>query len=547
VKKVYGVFRQTEAFDDLFFEYARDDLETICGRFQLSGIEAAWFSLLLGIYSGSDIEFSSLSDYFSPAPSFLELMQNMEIFENLEEKELLKVNEVKGGFRSQEAKLAIKIPLGTFGKLRGNTQTNTVSNKDLSLQEFMVRVERLCENRVQKKVSYMKTLERMRSLLADNPQLGFVQELNKLHLDDNATIILLRFFHYLVNIDDDSMTVRELRALYEHASDFNQIWNQLKYGAYILQEKGLIENAEDNGFSDANSFSLTSNAKETFLAELDMNLSARVPAKAVKKSADIAEKQLFYPDKTQSSIAEITGLLEESHFKSVRERLQDSGMRTGFACLFSGNPGTGKTETVYQIARVTGRDIIEVNIAETKSKWFGESEKQIKAVFDRYRFLSKRCDIKPILLFNEADAVLGKRRNLDENTSGPGQTENAIQNIILQEIENLDGILIATTNMTQNFDKAFERRFLYKIVFEKPTPEARKSIWLSIIPTLADDDATILAKQYDLTGGQIENIARRRTVSEVLNGQKPALEEMRQWCREEITDSEQRRIGFAAE
>jgi len=60
-------------------------------------------------------------------------------------------------------------------------------------------------------------------------------------------------------------------------------------------------------------------------------------------------------------------------------------MRTGFACLFSGGPGTGKTETALQIARITGRDIMQVDIAATKSKWFGESEKQIKAIFDKYR------------------------------------------------------------------------------------------------------------------------------------------------------------------
>jgi SpoVK/Ycf46/Vps4 family AAA+-type ATPase len=113
-------------------------------------------------------------------------------------------------------------------------------------------------------------------------------------------------------------------------------------------------------------------------------------------------------------------------------------------------------------------------ISETKSKWFGESEKRIKAVFDRYHGLVKEKGIAPILLFNEADAVLGKRRELTQSRLGPDQTENAIQNIILQEMENLNGILIATTNMTVNLDKVFERRFLYKIEFDKPDTEAKK-------------------------------------------------------------------------
>ncbi|GHV11539.1 hypothetical protein FACS1894162_7090 [Bacteroidia bacterium] len=99
-------------------------------------------------------------------------------------------------------------------------------------------------------------------------------------------------------------------------------------------------------------------------------------------------------------------LLKEENFKRIKERLADKGMRTGFACLFHGAPGTGKTETVYQIARETGRDIMLVDIAQTKSMWFGESEKKIKDIFDRYKACVKEAKIEPILLFNEADAVI---------------------------------------------------------------------------------------------------------------------------------------------
>jgi SpoVK/Ycf46/Vps4 family AAA+-type ATPase len=223
-------------------------------------------------------------------------------------------------------------------------------------------------------------------------------------------------------------------------------------------------------------------------------------------------------------------------------------MRTGFACLFWGSPGTGKTETSYQIARLTGRDIMSVDIANTKSKWFGDSEKLIKSIFDKYRACVKNCETMPILLFNEADAIFGKRRHLDEKHNGPAQTENAIQNIILHEIENLNGILIATTNLTGNFDAAFERRFLYKIEFEKPEIEARKAIWHSMIPCLSVEDASILASRFDFSGGQIENIARKSTVHHILDGGNPALEDIINFCNEEsyVTKSI-KRIGFSAE
>ena len=82
-----------------------------------------------------------------------------------------------------------------------------------------------------------------------------------------------------------------------------------------------------------------------------------------------------------------------------------------------------------------------VDISETKSMWYGESEKRIKKIFDTYRGYLKTCDIAPILLFNEADAVIGKRKEAGQGSID--QTENAIQNILLQEMENLEGIMIA--------------------------------------------------------------------------------------------------------
>jgi len=122
-----------------------------------------------------------------------------------------------------------------------------------------------------------------------------------------------------------------------------------------------------------------------------------------------------------------------------------------------------------------------------------------------------------------------------------------MQNILLQEMENLTGILIATTNLVQNLDKAFERRFLYKIVFEKPDLEGRKAIWREFIPDLPENDIVQLAADFNFSGGQIENIARRRTIAAVLNGISPSREAIRAFCEEEQASGETvRPIGFGA-
>ena len=224
--------------------------------------------------------------------------------------------------------------------------------------------------------------------------------------------------------------------------------------------------------------------------------------------------------------------------------MKKAGFRCGFTCLFYGAPGTGKTETVLQLARQTGRDILQVDVSKIKSCWVGESEKNIKSLFDSYKDKVKKSEKAPILLFNEADAIIGKRQEGAERAIE--KMENSIQNIILQEMENLDGILIATTNLAQNMDKAFERRFLYKIKFEKPTLEARMHIWHEMIPTLSETDIKTLAERYDFSGGQIENIARHYAINGILYGDKAGnIESLMTYCDNERLETKQtRKIGF---
>lgn len=176
--------------------------------------------------------------------------------------------------------------------------------------------------------------------------------------------------------------------------------------------------------------------------------------------------------------------------------------------------------------------------------WVGESEKNIKLVFDNYRAKVKECKRTPILLFNEADAIIGKRQ--EGAAKAVEKMENSIQNIILQEMETLDGILIATTNLAQNMDKAFERRFLYKIKFERPTVEARMGMWREMIPKLDEEQARVLATKYDFSGGQIENIARHYTIGNILHGDSEDLvAELASYCDSERLEAKpHRKIGF---
>lgn len=144
-----------------------------------------------------------------------------------------------------------------------------------------------------------------------------------------------------------------------------------------------------------------------------------------------------------------------------------------------------------------------------------------------------------------ADAIIGKRQVGAERAVE--KMENSIQNIILQEMEQLDGILIATTNLAENMDKAFERRFLYKIQFEKPDLNCRTQIWQAMIPPLNDADASYLAGKYDFSGGEIENIARHFTIQTILHGKSENMvKSLAEFCESERLEGSRikRKIGF---
>jgi len=161
----------------------------------------------------------------------------------------------------------------------------------------------------------------------------------------------------------------------------------------------------------------------------------------------------------------------------------------------------------------------------------------------------EKSETAPILLFNEADAVIGKRKEFNSSSRAVDQTENTIQNIILQEMENLSGILIATTNLTQNMDSAFERRFLYKITFDKPSVESRKGIWNALLPDLPENNTAELSGKFELSGGQIENIARKVEVDAIINGEGLCMERLVQYCKDESRSgfNTTKRIGFGNE
>ena len=381
-------------------------------------------------------------------------------------------------------------------------------------------------------------------LFEDNPDIGFVRKIRELDLMSEDMMLLVKFCCLLINDDDDDIRFGQMEDVFESKSEFNRAKAEMRSARHNLMEAKLIEHHCEDGIADTKRYKLTDSAKRNLLAEFNLQPVEEKIANMLKPQ-ELTAKEMFYSRHIENQVNELVSFFQPDQFANIRERMQQRGFRNGFACLFYGGPGTGKTETVYQMARQTGRSVMVVDVPQIKSKWVGDSEKNIKALFDNYRAQAKRMQQAPILLFNEADAIIGKRKNGAENSVD--KMENSIQNIILQEMETLDGIMIATTNLEGNMDSAFERRFLYKIKFDKPDAAVRQKIWQQMIPELTDGDAKQLAAAFDFSGGQIENIARKHNINMVLYGeQNNLLETLVGYCETEKLDSkrEYRQIGF---
>lgn len=452
----------------------------------------------------------------------------------LEKRELIRVNR-------RGKQLTYRVPMEVIDAFKRNEKFEPKDCSGLSCQELFVEIENLFEMREEKELTYNDLAEKMQHLFDCNRQLLYVQKVKSYSFDKDDEMMLILFSHLFVNKGDDNIGFHDIDFLYDSKRDWGMFRSMFEEGEHELIQEGIIENSNSDGFADRGSFRMTDKAKRELFCELHLSALNKRRGDVVK-SEEIVPKKLFYGERVSAQIAELGKLLEENQYNQIRARMKEAGFRCGFACLFYGAPGTGKTETVLQLARQTGRDILQVNVSQIKSMWVGESEKNIKQLFDTYRAKVKDSEIAPILLFNEADAIINKRQEGAERAVD--KMENSIQNIILQEMETLDGILIATTNLAQNMDKAFERRFLYKIKFEKPTLEARISMWQEMIPTLKKDDSRILASKYDFSGGQIENIARHYTIGKILHGEPTnVVEELSSYCENERIEIESARIG----
>lgn len=400
---------------------------------------------------------------------------------------------------------------------------------DLTYEEMWNRVSGLLRACEFDNLSFPLMVEKVKKIMEGCCHLYFCEKIMSLNLNDADMILLLIVCNALVNKADDYVTTFDYNKILPHSS-CSMIVRQFREKTSALVLKDILENNDD----EDDEFRLTVHGILLLLGEEyvpeDRKEPKQTPAPPNKQT--IVPKNMFYNEDERKHILRLEALLCQDSFVSIQQRMKEAGLRTGFCCLFYGAPGTGKTETVLQIARRTGREIIRVDLSSQKSMWVGESEKNIERIFADYREKLSQSELAPILLFNEADAIFSKR-HVGVN-SEVEQMANTMQNILLQNMENFEGILIATTNLADNFDPAFHRRFLYRIEFKSPSAEVRKQIWRSMMPDMDESNINAMAERFSISGGQIENAVRKMMIESILKGRPLNTDEVIAICEDEV-------------
>lgn len=517
-----------------YFDKASNYIKYASRKLALSPMQTVLLALFVDRSEDYSIRISEIASYIGcRTTKILQLSSEIDV---LEDKYYLRAS------RSRD-RLSYRVPSDVLKALKHNQPYVHTSEPITDLPTFFDRFKDLIEEKDNNETTHDALLQKTEEHLTEIKDSHFVCSLKKFNLNEEDRLLFIFMAHLFVENHDDRIGFGDIDNLYDNDRIPSWCKSELRGHTSVLFELNLIENVNEDGMARSDCFKLTEYAKSDLLSELDLNIKAKSDRDLIRSNS-LPEKQLIYNTTERSQIAELSFILSAERFCEIQSRLRDAGMRTGFCSLFYGSPGTGKTETVYQIARATGRDILRVDVDKIKSCWVGESEQNMKKLFDRYRNICKDSTLAPILLFNEADAILGVR--MEGATHAVDKMENSIQNIILQEMESLEGIMIATTNLTSNLDKAFERRFLYKIQFNRPTIEARIQIWKAMLPSLTENETHILASQFDLSGGEIENITRKYTVKAILSGQDAiSLSTIIELCHNErISNSSRMKVGF---
>jgi AAA+ superfamily predicted ATPase len=342
----------------------------------------------------------------------------------------------------------------------------------------------------------------------------------------------------------------EMSYLSDYVADFfgrsRELKRKVAEGKWKFIQNGWIKISGEGYVHDNVKIELENKGIQQLLPELtkkqriEVQLMEDLVVENIIVPESIKVNTLYFNDTMKKEVKTLESLcgMDFGALKTQKDLVDVKGVNV----LLYGPPGTGKTELALQLARISKRPLYKVEVNQILSKWVGESEQLLKQHFVKYKRLLRNRQAQPIFFLNECDQLLSKRVDVQYSVD---QMHNNLQNIMLEEFENFEGLMLATTNLVQNLDKAFERRFLYKISFEKPSTEVLMDIWKQFLPQLSNAELKILIDQFNFNAGEIKNIAKKMVLSQMMNLKENVFDMAKRFCEsEKLGTNRVVKIGF---
>ena len=401
-----------------------------------------------------------------------------------------------------------------FERVKGYEKLALLHGKDTALKEHLRGFERHIKERLKKSKFYNIIAE----IFKENA------------LNDKEQLIFLALLRQEYAMDGENSGTGELNALLTLISE--NALERPKNKALLdesgrLYERGLIDYDEYlSAYGEiTKSFFLTDEILERIINFKEPKKSKKIKLETALKEQDIFEliepntdiNDVIMPQKTKELLQNIL----KQQDKGVLERLHRWGIKTNknieAKIIFYGPAGTGKTMSALSLAKSMKKAVLSFDCSKILSKYVGESEQNVRKIFDTYKNIAANCKQSPILLLNEADQFLSTRT---ESSAGADKMHNQMQNIFLEQIEKFSGVIIATTNFLESLDTAFSRRFEYKIEFKKPDYKDRLQIWQRALPKNASFDAEFSVESlanYELSGAQIIMVVKNTALKAAIS------------------------------
>jgi hypothetical protein len=526
---------ESKTFNDELVGSVIPQIDPIINFFNLTPFEA----VLMGFFMNCSLNDTEVDRELVTKTFAKDISCLPDVLEKIEEltkrKLVLKVGEAsnKHAFKFKQLKVN---PRAMRAILNGDPELMKITPCDNFLA-FLDDINDLIVQRIEKHITTEQLNKEIELLVDINKELDAIKWIkSKKDLESDDLSIFLNICVEQIRGSDEVDCDKVIREVIDNGSDRLRHKSMIKSGNHLLVQNNYIETC-GGFFMIFESVKLTDETMKNIFGgcgEQNIKDNREFKPRTCKLiyNEKICRENLFYNYKEGKSVETLSKLLLNERYNQVVEQMNEKNMRPGFTVLLYGSPGTGKTSTAKNIAKITGRNIMIVDIPKIQNKWVGESEKNLARIFSEYSTAKSKFDKAPILLFNEADALLGKRINANTSID---QLNNTMQNILLQELEDFEGIFMATTNLIKNLDTAFDRRFLYKIEFQKPDKNISLDILKSSLPEVDENILDKLNGRYELTGGQISNISKKLLVNQILHHEEALEDQLTSLCEEEIS------------